>query len=77
MLSRARTNCIACNGTRYAETQRQSKGYYRWKIKCFQCMQVVQLAVAQDHNQDQVRADPHQDRVRLEFRALNAKLWAR
>jgi hypothetical protein len=29
MLSRPRTNCIACNGTRYAETQRQSKGYYR------------------------------------------------
>lgn len=40
-------------------------------------MQVVQLAVAQDHNHDQVRADLHQDRVRLEFRALNAKLWAR
>lgn len=29
MLARPRTNCIACNGTRYAETQRQSKGYYR------------------------------------------------
>ena len=29
MLSRPRTNCIACNGTRYAETQRQSQGYYR------------------------------------------------
>ena len=29
MLSRPRTKCIACNGTRYAETQSQSKGYYR------------------------------------------------
>lgn len=40
-------------------------------------MQVVLPAVAQDHNQDQVRADLHQDRVRLGFRALNANLWAR
>jgi hypothetical protein len=29
MLSRPRTKCIACNGTRYAETIGQSKGYYR------------------------------------------------
>ena len=40
-------------------------------------MQVVLPAVALDHNQDQVRADLHQDRVLLEFPALNAKLWAR
>ena len=40
-------------------------------------MQVVQLAVAQDHNQDQVRVVLHQDRVLLGFPALNAKLWAR
>ena len=40
-------------------------------------MQVVQLAVALAHNQDQVRAGLHQDRVRLGFPALNAKLWAR
>jgi hypothetical protein len=40
-------------------------------------MQVVQLAVGLAHNQDQVRADPHQDRVQSEFPALNAKLWAR
>jgi hypothetical protein len=77
MLSRPRTNCIACNGTRYAETQRQSKGYYRWLIQCFRCMQVVQLAVVQDHNQDQVRVVLHQDRVRSEYPASNAKLWAR
>lgn len=29
MLSRPRTRCIVCNGTRYAENQSQSKGYYR------------------------------------------------
>lgn len=40
-------------------------------------MQVVQLAVAQDHSQDQTLVVLHQDRVRLGFRALNAKLWAR
>ncbi len=40
-------------------------------------MQVVQLAVAQDHNQDQARADLHQDRERYESPALNAKSWAR
>jgi hypothetical protein len=35
-------------------------------------MQVVQLAVAQDHNQDQVRVVLHQDRERLGFPASNA-----
>jgi hypothetical protein len=29
MLSRPRTRCIACNGTRYAETNSQTNGYYR------------------------------------------------
>jgi len=29
MLSRPRTRCIVCNGTRYAENVAQSKGYYR------------------------------------------------
>ena len=40
-------------------------------------MQAVLPAVGLAHNQDQTLVVPHQDRVRLEFPALNAKSWAR